>query len=416
MSSKIEKQKQIFSLLNSKFPVDMDVAVKTEADEQKKTASQKVLEQARLIYQVYSFYKNLIQNLDLGLLTIDLGGEITFANRSAALLLGVSGKDLLGKNILQFFHQPEEGEHFLSRVKLSKKRISEQEFHFHTMDGRDIIVGVNASRLQDDENNFKGIIVLLRDLTEIRQLRNQLERMERLALMGELSAGIAHEIRNPLAGIKASAQVLEETFGVDDYRAQLVTRIIKEVDKANRLLKDFFRFAKPSRPKFGFHDIEMIVDSVYLLLAPKMKKRNIQFEEKFEENIPQVFVDDAQIEQVILNLFLNAIDAMEGGGVLTVKTRKKKLDTVPEDLEKLTISDQDIYYVIVEISDTGPGIPPQNLKKIFNPFFTTKTEGLGLGLSICSRLIEENRGKIDVISKPGKGTTFTLALPSFIHR
>lgn len=415
MSSKIEKQKQISALLNSRFSQDF-VSSELSDLKQSLTEESKFKDQVRLMFQVYQFYKSIIQNVNVGLITVDLNGEITFANRSAASLLNCQVKDILGMNIAKFFVNSGDAAQILKIIEVSGKRLSEREFKFRDSQNKELIVGVTASRIQDENNKFDGIVILMRDLTEVRHLRNQVERMERLALLGELSAGIAHEIRNPLAGIKASVQVLEETFGADDFRNELVARIVREVDKANRLLRDFFKFAKPMKPRLGFHNIEMIVDSVYLLLAPKLKKRNIQFQEEFEEDIPQIYADETQIEQVILNLFLNAIDAMEEGGTLGVKVSKKKLMFVEPSKREMAVTEGELYYIIVEISDTGAGISRENLQKIFNPFFTTKPEGLGLGLSICSRLIEENRGKIDVVSAPGKGTTFILALPAFIYR
>jgi len=164
-----------------------------------------------------------------------------------------------------------------------------------------------------------------------------------------------------------------------------------------------------------FHDIEMIIDGVYLLLAPKLKKRNIQFVANFSDDVPQVYVDETQLEQVILNIFLNAIDAMPGGGTLKVSTFRKILQLHEKEKERLKVEADVFNYVIVEISDTGTGIEPEKIDKIFNPFFTTKPDGVGLGLSICCRLIEENGGKINVTSQPGKGTTFLLGLPAFTH-
>ena len=372
--------------------------------------------QKQLLVKLYRFYKTVIQNINAGLLTVDLDGEITFANKRAAELLGCEVQELLGKNIRHIFKQSQEAEKFLRLIRLPDRRIHDRETRFVRMNGKDILVNIDASPLKDESNQFEGASILFRDITQVHHLREQVERMERLALLGELSAGIAHEIRNPLAGIKAAAQVLQENYSPDDVPSQLIERIVREVDKANRLLKEFFKFARPTPPKFAYYDIQMIIDSVYLLLAPRLKKRNIKFVEHAEENIPQVYVDETQIEQVILNLFLNAIDAMPAGGTISVNVYKKKLNLLDSEKEKYAISDKELFYVLVEVSDTGVGIPPEQLPKIFNPFFTTKPEGLGLGLSICSRLIEENRGKIDVVSKKGKGTTFIIALPSFIHK
>ncbi len=418
MSTKIEKQKKIFSLLNDRFANLLEGSTELLADEAGDEAPD---EQARVsrvdvLGRVYHFYRSIIQNLTSGLITIDLDGEITFVNRTVGQLLGYEVEELLSKQIQLLFDEEKEFRLFMQQLSSSGKRIDEKEVVFRKKNGEKIIVELNASPIHDENNNFEGIVLLFRDLTEIHQLKKQVERMERLALLGELAAGIAHEIRNPLGGIKTAAQVLEESFGVDDFRLQLIQRIVREVDKANRLLQEFFKFAKPTKPQLAFHNIEMIIDGVYLLLAPKLQKRNIKFSASFAENVPQVYVDETQIEQVILNLFLNSIDAMPEGGELRVNTRSKKLRILDKERENLNIENHEVTYVIVEISDTGIGIPEQHIEKIFNPFFTTKTDGVGLGLSICSRLIEENGGKIDVVRGKEKGATFILAIPAFIHR
>lgn len=411
MSSKIEKQKQIFSLLNSKLNEDSTTDGILSFKESK-TDIEKILSQANFVNQVYHFHKSIIQNINAGLFITDLNGVITFANKIAGKLLGYKVEELLETNIADFFRDKDEAQKFIRLLSLPEKKIDNYETRFIDNNSKEIIIGINASSLNDINNKFEGVVFLFRDLTEIYHLRNQVERMERLALLGELSAGIAHEIRNPLAGIKASAQVLQESLSHEDFRSELINRIVKEVDKSNRLLKEFFKFARPLPPRFGFFDIEMIIDSVYLLLAPRLKKNNIKFIKEFEDEIPQVHIDETQIEQVILNFFLNAVDEMQNGGELKAKTTKKKLSHLDTKNEKYVFSDLDHHYVIVEISDTGKGIKPEIIDKIFNPFFTTKKDGLGLGLSICSRLIEENQGKIDVVSTPEKGTTFILALPT----
>lgn len=413
MTSKLEKQKQIFSLLNSKLSDFKTADLLTVKDSQ--VDVEKIVSQANFVNQVYNFHKSIIQNINAGLFITDLEGVVTFANKSAGKLLGFRVEELLDKNISDFFKDKDEASKFIKLLSLPEKKIDNYETRFVDKAGKEIIIGINASSLDDKNNKFEGVVFLFRDLTEIYHLRNQVERMERLALLGELSAGIAHEIRNPLAGIKASAQVLQESLSHEDFRSELINRIVKEVDKSNRLLKEFFKFARPLPPRFGFFDIEMIIDSVYLLLAPRLKKNNIKFKEEFEDHIPQVYIDETQIEQVILNFFLNAVDVMIDGGELRVRTSKQKLGLLDAPPEKYIIAGEDLYYVIVEISDTGKGIKPEVIDKIFNPFFTTKKDGLGLGLSICSRLIEENRGKVDVVSTPGKGTTFVLALPTFVH-
>jgi PAS domain S-box-containing protein len=415
MTSKLEKQKQILSLLNSRLINNNGLETELLQMPESKPGDVK-LPQNRLLNQIYHFHKSIIQNINAGLITIDLEGEITFVNRITAGLLGYEIEELLGKNLKNFFKSPEEGDEFLNICALPGKKIDNWESEFIHKARKSIVMGINSSYLEDVSNNFAGVVLLLRDLTEVHHLKNQVERMERLALLGELSAGIAHEIRNPLAGIKAATQLLEENFAREDAQYQIVSRIIRETDKANRLLKEFFKFARPTRPKPAFHDIGQMSDNVYLLLAPRFNTKKIRFQGKFSAKLPRVYVDETQIEQVILNLFLNAIDSMKDGGVLKVSAATKRINPIDGKGTNYSGFAQDLCYVLLEISDTGTGIAPGNLKKIFNPFYTTKADGLGLGLSICSRLMEENKGKIDAFSAEGQGTTFVLVLPTFVHR
>ena len=416
MGSKISKQKQMFSMLNHKFSGLWDENLIKESkpediQEENFTANYS----SHLLNKVYNFYKSLIQNLNSGLITSDLAGEITFVNGTAALMLNYQREELLGKNLKEIFSQDEESQKCHRAVFLPNKRINDKEVNFILKGGSTMVVGLSTSQIHDENNNFDGIILLFRDLTEIRHLKIQIERMERLALLGELSAGIAHEIRNPLAGIRAAAQLLQENNNQDDFQNQIIERIIREVDKANKLLKEFFKFAKPSKPNLKFHDLELLIDGVYLLLSPQLRKKNIEFVTNFGEEVSQVYVDDTQIEQVLINLFLNSIDAMPEGGRLAVSTYKRNINILDPKMTNYDLDNNQLYYSLIEIADTGSGISPQNLEKIFNPFFTTKPSGLGLGLPICSRLVGENGGNLDVDSKAGHGTKITLALPAFVH-
>ncbi|MEJ2049414.1 MAG: ATP-binding protein [Calditrichota bacterium] len=416
MTSKIKKQKQIFSLLNNRFAGFLEANdSENSIPYEKGDESTDTFDQDLLLNKVYNFYKSIIQNINSGLIAIDLLGQITFINQPAAKMLGYEREELIRKNIYEIFNEDQASQKCLRLLFLPGKKIDDKEVTFRKKNNTAILVGLNVSPIHDENNKFDGIVLLFRDLTEIRELKLQIERMEHLALLGELSAGIAHEIRNPLAGIKASAQILQD--GVDDENLQqkIIDRMIREVDKANRLLKEFFKFAKPTKPNLKFHDLELIIEGVYLLLKSKFQNKNIEFSTEYETEIPQIFVDDTQIEQVIINLFLNGIDAMPNGGRLKINTFKKQLHVL-ENTVSVNNVDGKMDYVILQITDSGAGIEKKNLEKIFNPFFTTKVDGLGLGLSICSRLTQENGGKIDVQTESGNGTTFMLALPAFVHK
>jgi PAS domain S-box-containing protein len=364
-----------------------------------------LIDRYKQLEKVYEFHRGIIQNISSGILTTDMKGKITFINRAALESLGYVHSDIQEKEISILFVNSQEGEKVMHDALKRGVEYESKETHLLTKDKKIITVGFSITPLKipESKENY-GLIFIFRNIDYIASLRRQIERMDRLATLGELSAGIAHEIRNPLAGIKTSAQVLEESFSPGDFRSQLISRIVKEIDRSNELLKRFFHFAKPSKPKQDFYNIEMIVDGVYLLMANRLKKYNIKFNTKFADNTPQVYIDESQIEQVVLNLFLNALEAMKNGGELTIETGV-------EDQANLSRFQKNEQAVYVRVTDTGIGIPKDKLEKVFNPFYTSKSDGVGLGLSISSRLLEENGGKIELHSKEGKGCSFIVFLP-----
>ncbi|MBD3225380.1 MAG: hypothetical protein GF313_11655, partial [Caldithrix sp.] len=226
----------------------------------------------------------------------------------------------------------------------------------------------------------------------------QVERIDRLAMLGELSTGIAHEIRNPLAGIKSSAEVIGESLSPGDFRAPLIERVIREVDRSNELLKRFFDFARPVKPNPEFCSINEIIEAVALLIDKRLNRKKIRLERTYAEKLPQIYVDSAQIEQILMNLILNAAEAIERDGKIALRSRP-------------VVKEGSLKGILIEVQDNGCGIAPDNLEKIFNPFYTGKSKGVGLGLSICMRLIRENGGQLTVESTQGEGSIFYLIIP-----
>ncbi len=236
---------------------------------------------------------------------------------------------------------------------------------------------------------------------EVRERTDQLFQAEKMAALGGLSAGIAHEIGNPLATVKINIQVLEEQLGRECAHRKLLERIVKEIDRLSRFFKTFSSFAKPARPQLSPCNIRKIIQEVVLFIQPEASSRKIVFEEKFDEPLPNVRVDFQGIQQVFLNLFLNAIQAMPDGGTITVRA-------FPEEGRKTDFSGD--HRVVVTVSDTGMGIPEGLRSKVFEPFFSTKPQGTGLGLSIVHQIVTENHGTITVESTPGGGSIFRIRL------
>jgi signal transduction histidine kinase len=234
------------------------------------------------------------------------------------------------------------------------------------------------------------------EISQTKRLQAEIIRMDRMASLGVLASGIAHEIRNPLAGIKAMAQTLQEELDVHDSKNEYIDRIVRQVNRLDELLKSFFSYARPQRPNPVRCNIPDIVREVLPLFRRKIKLSNIIVKEVYSRDLKEIFVDFHQIEQVFFNLIINAIDAMKDGGTLTIRAR------LPDVYNEITIS------------DTGIGMDLETLNNMYNPFFTTKTNGTGLGLSIVYQIILEHGGQITVDSEIGKGTTFRIFLPVYV--
>ncbi len=230
--------------------------------------------------------------------------------------------------------------------------------------------------------------------SDLRKTEAQLVRSEKLAALGQLAAGIAHEIRNPLTSINILIHSLTENFPSGTSHREDLKVIEEEIDRINEILDRFLRFARPALPLLEKTEVATIFEETLQLIRPRMEKQGVQVEKEFDA-LPMILIDREQMKQVALNLLLNAVQAMPKGGTLAVQGQNSK----------------DGQWITVSIQDSGVGIPEEDMNKLFDPFFSTREGGIGLGLSIAHRIIDQHRGKIEVESAPGKGTLFTLWLP-----
>ncbi len=227
---------------------------------------------------------------------------------------------------------------------------------------------------------------------------HQMERADRLASVGEMAAGIAHEIKNPLTGIAAAITIFKDDFPPADPRTEIVNEVLEQIKRLDKTVNDLLFFGKPAPPEPTYADLNAILKKTLMFASQHRGGKNITKELDLQEDLPPVYVDPKQIQQVFLNLILNAVQAMQDQGVLTITSALLERDGVP--------------WVCVGIADSGPGILQQILDKIFTPFFTTKAQGTGLGLAICHKLVTQHHGTISVTSHDGKGTVFTIELPA----
>ena len=228
-------------------------------------------------------------------------------------------------------------------------------------------------------------------------MEDQIRLADKLATVGQLAAGIAHEIRNPLAGISGAVQILRDDIPGNDSSREILDEIVEKIKMLDASIRNFLRFARPAPLQLSPTDINEVVQSVLFLINKQAEMQGVSIVEEHEDSLPVVMADSEQLQQVIVNMALNALQAISSHSA----TREVLFKTF-----QASATDQ----IVIEVSDTGVGIPPEKLNQIFNPYFTTKIEGTGLGLSIAQRIMEEHGGSISVESEVGKGTTFRVRL------
>jgi signal transduction histidine kinase len=270
---------------------------------------------------------------------------------------------------------------------------------------------VATTPLRGAEGQALGVVAILRDLTPVRQLEEQLRRSDRLAALGTLAAGLAHEIKNPLTSIMTFSRHVARRFDDERFRQRFQSVVPRELERINAIVDGLLRLARPARLVLAPVHLPSLLEQALELYAPQIEARQIRVRRDWPAGVPPVPGDAEHLYQAFLNLLANAIDAMEdeGGGTLTVR-----LGWLQEGERGGGGAVHD--RLIVEIADTGSGIKPEQTPNVFNPFFTTKSGGTGLGLAIAHKIIEDHGGAVTFRSTPGQGTVFTVALPLRVGR
>ena len=354
---------------------------------------------------VKNFTESIIQSIGSGIIITEMDDTITYINRAGERILGYSKDELIGKSF-SIFALRERQSIIHSLLNNPDDLDTRKEGWMRRKDQIEFPVGFTINNHVSVRGEMIGKIVIFRDLTNLNKIQEEILRMDRLVSLGKLASGIAHELRNPLAGIKTTAQALGEELSRDDPKREYLNRITKEIDRLNELLKTFFSFAKPQQLNLVHCDIKAIINEIIPFLMKEIAEKGIHFVETYPPQLPKIKVDKNQMYQVFLNLFLNAIQAMPNGGELKIEVSpviSSSLDGIKKKLIKIIIS------------DTGTGIPTNIVHKIFDPFFTTKPRGIGLGLSITYQIIKKHGGTIKVESQLEKGTSFVINLPEILE-
>ncbi len=341
----------------------------------------------------------ILKHLHSGLITIDHFGRIIYFNEAAEKITGFLERKIKGKNCLEVFAErmPQFSEKILTVLK-STQHEYRAEITIIDEFGTEIPIGISTSVLEDDVRGVRGVIAIFQNLTDAKMLEEKMRHADRLAAVGELSASIAHEIRNPLASISGSVEILSQELRLEGENQRLMSLIVKEAARLSNILNDFLVYARVKQPSFGKVEINRLVSDV-LEIAQKHPTFTDAIKVKMESDDTTVYVsgDEEQIKQILINLVVNAMESVgDRDGFVELRI----LGNIPAR------SDQ----VLISISDNGNGMTREVKEKIFTPFFSTKKEGTGLGLAIVKRLVDNMGGKIWVETSPHGGTTFKISL------
>jgi len=341
--------------------------------------------------RVQAFSDHLMENIPMGLIVIDPQEKIIAFNKTASTILSLSVNEvreraaaaILPPACLEIIGSLVEGRELIAK-----------EMECPLRNGRMVPLEIIASRLQDPGGETLGVAILFRDISDLQALKGEIARTQHLAALGSLAAGVAHEIRNPLSSIKGFATYFKERYREIPADRETAEIMIGEVERLNRVIGQLLEFARPTTllPEKG--SIAALVEEVLKIIAGEMGEKEIALRKELTP-LPDISFDKDKMKQVLLNLFLNALGAMDSGGTLTVKTGPVKEQ-----------------WLQIEIIDTGTGIAKEDLDRIFDPYFTTKPSGTGLGMAIVQKILTAHHGEIKLDSEPGRGTRVTILLPS----
>ncbi|HYY13122.1 MAG TPA: ATP-binding protein [Chthoniobacterales bacterium] len=370
------------------------------------------IENAELFTEVQNakiYNETLLQNLTSGVIAVGTDERITVFNNEAGEITRLNSQKMLDRPLDEL---PDQLREPLRRTLRTGESQENQELALES--GRDgLVIRASTSIFHGQDGQVLGALMLLTDITAIRRLELQIRRSDRLASLGTLSAGMAHEIKNPLVSIKTFAQLLPERYQDSDFRETFSNLIGHEIDRIDSLVNQLLRFARPAKPHLKPRHVHEILDKSLTLIGHRLFQKEIKLTRQWEADVDTIRADADQLEQVFLNFFLNAIDAMKRGGELTVSTH---ICTGEELVTALAHGNGDGSAVEQEvlritIRDTGEGIRSEDLPHVFDPFFSTKDYGTGLGLSVVHGIVQEHGGQIEVESELKKGTAFHILLP-----
>ncbi|MEW5767360.1 MAG: ATP-binding protein [bacterium] len=355
------------------------------------------IELERKLKEAKKHLQAIFDSIEDGISVIDRDYQIVRVNQGILRMYNKRDfPDLIGKKCFTEYYQSDG----ICENCPAQKTFEEDKPHHvtkirHHRDKGRTVLDISTFPIKDDEGKVIQVINYIKDVTAAIKLEDRLLYQERLAGVGELAAGIAHEIRNPLGNITAAAQFCLDKYKLHQPARKHLRIILRNAENANKIVKDLLDFARPAEISFKLADVGEVIASACHLVKTRCSQQGVRLTRRYSRRLPLILLDEKRLEEAFLNFILNALDAMPNGGRLTITT----------------YSDSQNNEVGVRFSDTGQGIPEENLNEIFTPFFTTKEEGIGLGLCLAHQIVTYHKGKINIESKVGQGTEVIVSLP-----
>ncbi len=349
----------------------------------------------RTLKETQDYTAQVVANMANGLLSINPQGKVVSCNRLALELLDLTESTIKEKNLSDIIDFETSGIH---ETLSACHTVREREINYQSGTGEPVPLAVSVTPILDDEGVCRGAVIILRDLREIKRLEEQVSRSEKLAAVGKLAAGVAHEIRNPLSSIRGFAQFLRHALAERPKDREYAEIMVKEVDRMNRVVTDLLTFARPTEAELALTDLKELVEHTLRLVEADAQSRGVEIHKHISPELAEVALDANQMTQCLLNLILNGLQVSDAGGKIEVGA------SMEVDESRLT----------VWVEDDGPGIAREHLNKIFDPFFTTREKGTGLGLAIVHTIVGNHRGEIQVESPPqgkSQGSRFIISIP-----
>ena len=352
-------------------------------------------------------FETVLAGLPDAVIAVDDALRVVFWNAAAEALTGRSSRRAEGRSLKELL-PPDASltRHLAETVRTGESR-GEGETTLLTPDGHTVPVSIVTAPLFDHGGTVGAAVAVLRDISRIRELEAEVRRGETLAAAGRMAVGLAHEIRNPLGAIRGAVQLLAREVAPGSRFGEYTQVLIQEVDRVNRIIEQLLDLARPVQLRTAPLNLHQLLERVALLAAEGAQAQGVTIVRRYDPSLPPILGDEDRLVQVFHNLVRNAFDAMKGGGRLTLTTRI----SLSPVFAKMDLGAGQRSMVEVQVTDEGTGIPARVQAKVFDPFFTTKERGLGLGLALCHRILEEHKGAVRIDSVEGRGTTVTCFLP-----